>query len=630
MRSHLRAGALLACAALFTPAAARAADRSTASGDAASLVHQALEAELNGADRAAILSEALAMDPNCAAARWQLGYVRIGDQWIKVDDVPQEMADDARLAAYRKRRDALVDTADNQRQMARWCLKNKLPAEARVHWAKLLEFEPQNAEALTALGLEWYEGRLMTRSQIVAERGQAAERNKAYRHWHPQFVRWRAALLGSNSAKADEALAGLAQLDDPAALPSLESVFGATAASDDNNRLNLLLIRTAARMMHPDATAVLVRCALIPNAQDVRLAACQALKKRPMHVYVPQLIAAMPGKTETKFAIYMLPNGAVVHEHKVSFDSQQGKQTVTFESSVLPTDISIAPVVAPRALVNEATKAQIIERNAQLQERIDRPRRERVQFALQHTTGFENADDPELWSKRYAEYYGWSESGQPKPEREAHYWQLAAYYPIPEPSTNSRTDKTKELPTTTSSPSRPATPAVPTLQVRRQAHWDRGFGGECFPAGTPVVTATGPQPIESLRPGDRVLSQDLDSGELAYKTVLNRTLRPGVKLVRVSFGDEALVATFGHPFWVVGRGWQVAGHLEPGMQLRGLEHNLAVDKVEQVPAKEVYNLVVSDFATYFVGSERLLVHDDSPLANTAALSPGLVADASGD
>ena len=293
---------------------------------------------MDGTDRTPLLYEALSLDPNCEQARWQLGYVRIGREWVKVDDVPKQVTDDAQLAAYRRRRDALVDTADNQRAMARWCRQHKLPAEARVHWAKLLEFQPQDAEALSALGLQWHMGRLMTRSQIEAERQAAGERKQALRRWQPQAMKWRIAILGSNQQQADQAIAELKRLDDPAALAALELAFAVNAGSGASNRLSRLLIETASRMMHPDATALLLRYAIGPDSEDIRLAACQALKKRPMHTYVPQLIAALPGETKTKFSVYALPNGTVVHEHAVTFDSLQGSQTVTYESSVLPTD----------------------------------------------------------------------------------------------------------------------------------------------------------------------------------------------------------------------------------------------------------------------------------------------------
>ena len=236
-----------------------------------------------------------------------------------------------------------------------------------------------------------------------------------------------------------------------------------------------------------------------------------------MFTYVPQLIAALPSKTKTKFSLYTLPNGTVVHEHSVTFDGVQGSQTVTYESSVLPTDNGIARFVTPRALANEYNKAAVIENRAAAREATVHERRERLRFALLTTTGFEDSEDPGLWNKAYAEYYGWGESGKPKPEQQAHFVEYAVYYPIPEP-TQPKAPEVK--------PAAPSSLYSPVIRQMGSPHSLRYFQHHCFPAGTPVLTIDGPQAIESLKPGDRVLSQDMISGELDYKTVTKRTLRP--------------------------------------------------------------------------------------------------------
>ena len=132
------------------------------------------------------------------------------------------------------------------------------------------------------------------------------------------------------------------------------------------------------------------------------------------------------------------------------------------------------------------------------------------------------------------------------------------------------------------------------------------------------MTLSGMQPIETIKPGDRVLLRDVVSGEVTFKTVQTRTLRQSVKVLKLHFGEDSISATSGHPFWVVGRGWTVAKFLEPGMKLLGLEGEHTVDKIEPLPRTEVYNLVVNDFATYFVGTGKLLVHDDTALAEVPA------------
>jgi hypothetical protein len=78
---------------------------------------------------------------------------------------------------------------------------------------------------------------------------------------------------------------------------------------------------------------------------------------------------------------------------------------------------------------------------------------------------------------------------------------------------------------------------------------------------------------------------------------------------------------------VVGRGWQVAGRLQAGDRLHGLTGGVEVTGVDSAGPTEVYNLVVSDFATFFVGDQRLLAHDDTSPTEAPVALPGLAAAA---
>jgi hypothetical protein len=151
--------------------------------------------------------------------------------------------------------------------------------------------------------------------------------------------------------------------------------------------------------------------------------------------------------------------------------------------------------------------------------------------------------------------------------------------------------------------------------------------GSCFPAGTPVVTEFGPKPIEELKLGDRVLSQDVDTGELAFKPVFGTTLRPAVPLLKLVTAHGDIVATGGHPFWVNGAGWLKARELQPGMRFHavaGSSELLAVENAER--SEKAHNLVVADFHTYFVGEGRVLCHDNTPRNPTNSIVPGLEKD----
>jgi len=77
--------------------------------------------------------------------------------------------------------------------------------------------------------------------------------------------------------------------------------------------------------------------------------------------------------------------------------------------------------------------------------------------------------------------------------------------------------------------------------------------------------------------------------------------------------------------WVVNKGWRMAKFIEEGQELHGIEGGVLVHEVELLKRQEeAHNLVVADFATYFVGKMGVLVHDNTYRKPTRALVPGLV------
>ncbi len=135
---------------------------------------------------------------------------------------------------------------------------------------------------------------------------------------------------------------------------------------------------------------------------------------------------------------------------------------------------------------------------------------------------------------------------------------------------------------------------------------------ECFAAGTPVTTLTGPVAIEKLQIGDRVLSQNADTGELAYKPVFGATIRPPVATVLISTTRGDIRATRGHPFWIVGQGWRMAKEVQIGDRLHSRLGSAEITAIKPESEQPVYNLSIADFGTYFVGDGQILVHDNTP------------------
>jgi len=136
----------------------------------------------------------------------------------------------------------------------------------------------------------------------------------------------------------------------------------------------------------------------------------------------------------------------------------------------------------------------------------------------------------------------------------------------------------------------------------------------CFPAGTPVRTATGLVAIERVCIGDLVLSRDERTGETSLKRVMRTMVHRTEELVHVRIADDIITATVDHPFRVAGRGWVAAGELAAGDTLYladgGRASIVSIVREQLASPVDVYNLEVEDFHTYFVASTGIWVHNE--------------------
>jgi len=138
----------------------------------------------------------------------------------------------------------------------------------------------------------------------------------------------------------------------------------------------------------------------------------------------------------------------------------------------------------------------------------------------------------------------------------------------------------------------------------------------CFPAGTPVVTYEGEKAIETIQPGDTVLSADPDTGEQSYQEVVRTFSKTTDELYMVKTDDGGRIeATGEHPFWVEGKGFVPAKRLASGDRLeRANGEQPAVVSVSSRHGKfRVYNFEVANTHTYYAGATCLWVHNACPV-----------------
>ena len=135
----------------------------------------------------------------------------------------------------------------------------------------------------------------------------------------------------------------------------------------------------------------------------------------------------------------------------------------------------------------------------------------------------------------------------------------------------------------------------------------------CFVAGTLVTTEDGQKPIEEIQIGDKVLSEDETTGEVAVKTVTETYINETDELIHIGVNGETISATPNHPFYVDKLGWTLAKNLRAGDILVLSNGALVIvewiqHEILESPVK-VYNFEVEDFHTYFVGESSVLVHN---------------------
>jgi hypothetical protein len=151
--------------------------------------------------------------------------------------------------------------------------------------------------------------------------------------------------------------------------------------------------------------------------------------------------------------------------------------------------------------------------------------------------------------------------------------------------------------------------------------WACGSGGDdddgdaCFAAGTPVATPGGEVAIESLRPGDPVLSRDRQSGAIVTAIVTQTRRHPdrAYRLLELP-GGRRLAVTDNHPIYDAARGDFVpAGRLSGGARLLTLRGLAAGVRVYGAGRGDVYDLSVTGDHVYFAAG--VLVHNKTPDAS---------------
>jgi len=529
---------------------------------AQALVRAALEAEINddAALRDSFLKRALDKAPDFAPARWHSGYVREGNEWLRYDEVWQRATSNKRLKLYQQMRNR-ANSSDDHLTLARWCRRTGLGERAQLHWMYVLAQNPNNEDARRALRVRDFRGMLLTEEEIAEFERQQQEAEVVNSRWKSRLQPLKKAILSDDTAAQEDALAELHKVHDPEAIPVLVNLL-----ATENEQLALEVVAVLGKMSEPSSTSALTALALFAPHNTVRIAAARQLRQRPLHEFVPAMLANLRTPLEFRYYQQDLLRGPVF-SYTIEQDGPQTELLSTTQVSRLFPN----PYLWARTLRQGMDRIATAQREVVLKNQRAERMNQRAFAALKEATQQDLKDEPRAWWNWWIE---WNEFY-------AYKWKVST----------------------------------------RHFSWLLS----CFVAGTTVLTETGPRPIETIRIGDRVLSQDCETGELAYKIVMQTTLRPPSKTLRVEIAGEEIWTTLGHPFWATDQGWRMAKQLEQGSLLHAVTGPQLVDAINQGPEVSAHNLVVADFKTYFVGQSKVLVHDNQPRNPTRVKLPGMAA-----
>ena len=474
-----------------------------------------------------------------------------------------------------------------------------------AHFSRVVELDPNNAAAWKRLGYKRVGGRWRTGEEIEQAQARQKQVRSDLAQWRPKVLKLRQALLASDGERCESARRQLSAIDDPAAIPALEIVLASSGETAATTAVDAIR-----KIPGQAASLSLARLAAFSPWIDSRQRATTQLKLRPLVEFVPGMLAAMIAPVESRGELYydnsrstrhdaLRQSGTtpatadadrLLHRQVFSRETPSGRVERAFDTPFsLRGDPAMVQMISEMMVRSNGLKSweqsQLQAENSRSME-FNRP----IAEVLSAVSGQQLGTLPKAWSDwwdRYNDTYR-----EPTPVQQT----VAPQY------------------------TPPMMVSVPPTPLQGMS---RGRFGECFAAGTTVWTLEGPKAVERVSVGDLVLSQNVETGQLAYKPVLRAAVRPPLALVAVTVGKDVLRCTGGHPFWTPGRGWVHARRLDPPAFLHALTGTVEAAAVKPGPTEKTYNLEVADFHSYFVGQGKILVHDVTPLTPTTTDVPGL-------
>jgi len=199
-------------------------------------------------------------------------------QVTRIDSISDAEAEYSKLAY------TSPDTIVAHEKLAEWCREHKLTNEYKRQLERIVELDPDNAEARAALGFHRKDGQWMDRDDVMNSRGlvmyeghylapqqiKLIEQQKKVRvtqaDWNKRIGQLRRWITGSRQDKVAQAHAEILAINDPAAAGAIVAVLRHENVPD----LKRLWIEVASRLNSRSAIDALVDLSLTDPDEDIR------------------------------------------------------------------------------------------------------------------------------------------------------------------------------------------------------------------------------------------------------------------------------------------------------------------------------------------------------------------------
>jgi hypothetical protein len=537
---------------------------------------------------------------------WQAGYTQSGKQWRSYETNLPDSEDSKKLDEYRNLRAELKDQPHGQWKLANWCRKNGMLDQERVHLIRVLAMRDSSANrdaVYERLGCQKIGDAWVSPKERQDEIRLKSEIENSHKHWGAKLESLAHRLAGTPKQRV-QAEKALHEIEDPTAVPAIVSSFCMT-----NQFLAEYGITTLGQIPQFQASRALAGQALFSPWKPVRVKAIALLKRRKLEEFAPDLLMVLssPIRAGRQVTTQKIPvrNGEDISGFRMNWDYvwiDESHDTIrvgirrlfpisvggNYERNSFDGRVRNAATLQPTgplsmgiALLELLDQAEQLDRSADQINQVREDTNERVGKVLSEVTDQTMSAVPKIWWTWWADF------------------------------SNSPNQKSVVL-----VDERKTQPNIPSLSLMpRHA---------CLVAGTPIWTERGFVAIEQIQPGDRVLSKEIESGQLTYKPVLQTTVREPTPVLNFQLGEDSINASPGHHFWVSGEGWTKTRQLSSQQPMHTVTGMQRIVKIEdQGRVERVYNLVVADFHTYFVGKSMMLSHDVLSPELTNVKIPGL-------